>query len=146
MLKIETSIVINRPVEEVFAVLSNVENNSKWSSAFLEAKQTSAGPIGVGTTWRVVQKALGQRIEGEVEVTEYEPNQKWAQKSKSGPFPVEVWQTYEPVAGGTRVSIVLEAEPGGFFKLAEPLLKAMLKRNIENDLANLKDLMDAHAL
>lgn len=146
MIKVEISTVINRPVEEVFAVLSNVENHPKWSSAFLEAKKTSEGPIGVGTTWRVVQKALGRRIEGEVEVTEYESNRKWAQKSKSGPFPVEVRGTYEPVKGGTQVSVVLEAEPGGFFKLAEPLLKSMLKRTIETDFANAKDLMEAHAL
>ncbi len=99
MLKLESSIVINRSVEEVFAVLSNVEQNPKWSSGFLEAQQTSEGPIGVGTTWRVVQKGLGQRMEGEIEVTAYEPNRRCAQKSKAGPFPVEVRQTYEPVEG-----------------------------------------------
>jgi uncharacterized protein YndB with AHSA1/START domain len=145
MIKIETSTIINRPVEDVFAVLSNVENNPKWSSVFLEAKKTSEGPIGVGTTWQVVAKAFGQRIETEVEVTQYEPNQQWAQK-QSGPVPAKVRQTYEPVAGGTRVNVAFEAEPGGFFKLAEPLLKTMMKRGIEGDLANLKDLMEAHAL
>jgi len=146
MLKFESTIVINRPVEEVFAVVSNLENNPKWSSAFLEVKKTSEGPVGVGTTWRAAQKALGRRLESEVEVTEYEPNRKCAQKSKSGPFPVEVLQTYEPVEGGTRLGVALEAEPGGFFKLAEPLLVRTLKRNIETDFANLKDLMESHAL
>ena len=146
MLKIESSIVINRPVEEVFAVVSNLENNPRWSSAFLEVQKTSEGPIGVGTTWRATQKALGQRLESEVEVTEYEPNRKFAQVSKSGPIPAKIWGNYEPVEGGTRVSIVLEAEVGGFFKLAEPLVKSMLKRSIEADFANLKDLMEAGAL
>ncbi len=146
MAKMETSIVINRPVEEVFAVLSNLENNPKWSSGFLEVKKMSEGPIGVGTTWRATQKALGQRIEGEAEVTEYEPSRKSALKSRSGPIPAKIWQTFEPVEGGTRVSIVFEAQPGGFFKLAEPLVMSMLKRNFESDLANLKDLMEAHAL
>ena len=146
MLKIESTTVINRPIEEVFAVLSNFENNPKWSSAFLEAKKTSEGPIGVGTTWRGVAKALGQRIETELECTEYEPNRKCAQKSKSRPFPTEVRQTFEPVEGGTRVNVRLDAEPGGFFKLAEPLVVSMLKRLTEADLATLKDLMEAHAL
>jgi uncharacterized protein YndB with AHSA1/START domain len=145
-MKFETSTVINRPLEEVFAVLSNVENNPKWASAFLEAKKTSDGPIGVGTTWRGVGKVLGQRIETELECTEYEPNRKSAQKSKSKPFPSEVRQTFEPVEGGTRVGVVLQAEPGGFFKLAEPLVNSMLKRGIETDLASLKDMMEAHAL
>ena len=146
MLKTETSIIINRPIEEVFAVVSNLENNPKWSSTFLEVKKTSEGPIGVGTTWQAAQKALGQRLESEVEVTEYEPNRKCAQKSKSGPIPAKIWQTYEPVEGGTQVTVALEAEVGGFFKLAEPLVKTMVKRNIETDFANLKDLMESHAL
>ena len=146
MVKVEFSIVINRPVGDVFAVLSNVENNPKWSSGTLEAKKTSAGPIGVGTTWRAAQKVLGQRIETEAEVTEYEPNRRFAVKSKSGPVPVDLRQTFEPVEGGTRVSIAGTLEPGGFFKLAEPLLANMTKRSAEADFANLKDLMEAHAL
>ncbi len=145
MLKIESSVVINRPLEDVFAVLSNVENNPKWSPIFLEVKKTSAGPIGVGTTYRGVAKFLGQRIETETEVTEYEPNRTIASKSKS-PFPVEVRQTFEPVEGGTRVNFTLNGEPGGFFKLAEPLVGTMARRSTEADLANLKDLMEAHAL
>src|SRR5574341_2376769 len=146
MLKIESTTVINRPIEDVFAVLSNLENNPKWDSVALEAKKTSEGPIGVGTTWRIVQKALGQRLEIVAEFTEYEPNQKTTLKSKSGPFPIEVRRTYKPVDDGTQVNFVLEAQPGGFFKLAEPLLTRMVKRGIETDLATMKDLMEAHVL
>jgi len=145
MIKIEHSIVINRPIEEVFAVVTNLENNPKWGSGLLEAVKTSDGPIGVGTTWRLVRKVLGQRLEAESEVIEYELNRNYVQRSKS-PFPVEVRQTYEAVEGGTRISITLEAEPGGFFKLAEPLLKSTAKRDIDAEFSNLKDLMEAHAL
>ena len=145
MIKVEHSIAINRPVEEVFSVVTNLENNPKWGSGLLEAVKTSDGPIGVGTTWRLVRKVLGQRLEAESEVTEYELNRNYVQRSKS-PFPVEVRQTYEAVEGGTRISITLEAEPGGFFKLAEPLLKSTAKRDIDAEFANLKDLMEAHAL
>jgi uncharacterized protein YndB with AHSA1/START domain len=145
MLKIESTTVIARSVEEVFAVLSNAENNPKWSSAFLEVNKTSEGSIGVGTTWRGVGKFLGKQIEVELEETEYEPNRKSAQKSTM-PFPVHQQMTFERVDGGTRVNVRFEADPGGFFKLAEPLLASMAKRNIEGELANLKDLMDAHAL
>ena len=51
MIRIETSIVINRPVKEVFAFLSNFENWPKWSPGLLENKKTSDGPISRGTTW-----------------------------------------------------------------------------------------------
>ncbi len=146
MTKFENSIVINRPVEEVFALLSNAENEPKWRSGALETKKTSQGPIGVGTMWRSVGQFLGRRIESELEVTEYELNRKYTGKSKSGPIPLELWTTFERVEGGTRVNLKAEAEIGGFFKLAEPLVVSMGKRQFEGDLANLKDLMEAHAL
>ena len=146
MLKIESTTVINRPIEEVFAVLSDLENNPKWSSGFLEVKKTSDGSIGIGTTWRAVQSVLSRRIESEAEVTEYEPNRKFAVKTKAGPIPAKVRNSFEPVDKGTRLNFTFEAEPGGFFKLAEPLLGNMVKRSFETDLANLKDLMEAHAL
>ena len=145
MAKLEISTVINRPVEEVFAFLSNPENDPKWRSG-IEVKKTSEGPIGVGATYRTVVTALGRRIEGEIEFTEYEPNRGYAVKSKSGPFPVENGVTFERVEGGTRVTLTTVAEPGGFFKLAEPLLVSMVKRQFEADFVNLKDLMEAHAL
>ena len=146
MAKMETSIVINRSLEEVFAFTTNFENQPKWQSRLLEVKKTSEGPIGVGTKWRFVAKFLGQRIEFEQECTEYEPNRMYAGKSTSGPFPIEGRQTYEPVEGGTRLNVIGEVQPGGFFKLAEPLVVSMLKRLTDADLANLKDLMEAGAL
>ncbi|HKZ84410.1 MAG TPA: SRPBCC family protein [Anaerolineae bacterium] len=145
MAKIESSILIKRPTEEVFAVLSNSENNPKWQSGSLENRKTSSGPIGVGTTWHSVSQFLGRRIEGESEITEYEPNRKYTLKSKL-PFPVEARTTFERVEGGTRINLKTEVEIGGFFKLAEPLVVSMGKRQFEGDLANLKDLMEAHAV
>ena len=146
MLKIETSTVINRPVEEVFAVVSNPDNYVKWSPGLVEVKRISEGPVGVGTTWRLVRQVLGQRLEGDLEITEYEPNRNFTLDSKSRPFPGKARWTCDAIEGGTRVSVVVQAEPGGFFKLAEPLLRSFTKRTMETELANLKDLMEAHAL
>ena len=146
MATLDLSIVIDRPVDEVFAFASNPKNLPKWSSLSKEVKITSAGPIGVGTTYRAVVEFLGRRIEGETEFTEYEPNRSIAEKSKSGPFPVENRSTFERVDGGTRVNFTTTAEPGGFFKLTEPLLVRMIKRQFEADFANLKDLLETHSV
>ncbi len=146
MAKIEISTVINRPVEEVFAVVSNNENAPKWNTSSIEVKKTSAGPIGRGTTWRSVGNLIGQRVESESEIVEYEPNRKITSKGKQGPIQTKSQVTFENVEGGTRVNVTLEGEPGGFFKLAEPLLVTLGKRQFEAALANLKDLMEARAL
>lgn len=144
--KAEVSTTINRSVEDVFAVVSNFEHNAKWSSATIEDKITSAGPIGVGSTAHLVSKFLGRRFEAEAVITEFEPNRRVSMESTSGPFPIRGSLTVEPVEGGTRIDSTFEVEPGGFFKLADPLVTRMAKRQFESDLANLKDLMEAHAL
>ncbi len=146
MARAEVSTTIKRPIEDVWAVISDVENNPKWSSVALEAKRTSPGPIGVGTTARFVGRFLGRRIESESVVTEFEANKKYSFESKSGPFPIRATTTLEQVEGGTRVKSIIDAEPGGFFKLAEPLVISIGKRQFQGDLDNLKDLMEANAL
>ena len=145
MARIQVSTVINRPVEEVFGVLSNEENRPKWSSTTIEVQKTSEGPIGIGTTWRSVDRIFRRRIERESVFTEYEPNRKITQKSTSGPVPFEVRLICEPVEGATRVIVIAEAQPSGFFKLAGPLFERLRKRQFESDLADLKQGLEAHA-
>jgi hypothetical protein len=50
--------------------------------------------------------------------------------------------TCETVNGGTRITDTLEADPGGFFKLAEPLLMKQQRSQMEKDLNQLKDLLE----
>ncbi|GAH15534.1 unnamed protein product, partial [marine sediment metagenome] len=127
MIKIETSVVINRPIEEVFAFVTDVEKLSQWSAELVEAKKTSEGSVGVGTTFSGVVKMLGRRMENDHEVSEYEPNSKFAFKVTSGPAQMEVEYTFESVADGTKFTVVAEGETGGFFKLAEPIFARMLQ-------------------
>jgi uncharacterized membrane protein len=143
MTRLETSVVINQPIEEVFAFVADFEKSPQWMSELMEAKQTSEGPAGVGTTLSGVANPLGRRAESTQEVTEYEPNSKFAIKSTSGPVESKDEYTFESVNGGTKVTRVVEAEMGGFFKLAEPLVVRMMRRQFETNFAHLKDLMEA---
>jgi len=145
MVKIEASTVINRPIEDVFAVVSNHENYPKWSPGVLEVKKTSSGSIGLGTIWRSVSKRLGRRRETESEIVEYELNHKVSRRHTQG-MPVSDRFIFESATGGTRVIETIEAEPDGLFKLAMLVLVPLLKRQLDAALANLKELMEAHAL
>jgi hypothetical protein len=48
MTRFEQSVVINRPSEQVFDFLANPLNDPLWSSASVEIRKTSGGPVGVG--------------------------------------------------------------------------------------------------
>ena len=79
MSRFDCSIVIKRPVEDVFAVMSDFSNGSKWASVSAEpAVKTSDGPIGVGSTWHAVGKVVGRKIETDFEYTEFEVDRKIA--------------------------------------------------------------------
>lgn len=139
-------ITIHRPVEDVFAVLSNAENDPKYSSLVVEAHKTSIGPIGVGTTARLVSKMFGRRVENEWKVTEFVPNRTYAWQRTSGGAPLGGRMTFEEIDGGTRVRATIEAEPEGLLRFAGPLIATMGRRGFEKDLANLKNLMEARVL
>lgn len=145
MVKVEGTVVINRPIEEVFAFLTNADKSSLWQGMVLEAKQTSQGPVGMGTTGQVVSQFLGRRMESTWEITEYELNRKANLKTTSGPIPYMNSATLESADEGTKVTLVAEYEVGGYFKLAEPILARMAQRQADTDYANLKDLVEAQA-
>jgi uncharacterized protein YndB with AHSA1/START domain len=145
MTKLESNVLINRPIEEVFAFMTDVEKMSQWMAELVEAKQTSGGLVGGGTTLSAVANPLGRRAESTQEVTEYEPNRKFAFKSTSGPAESKDEYTFESVEGGTKVIRVAEAEMSGLFKLAEPVVARMMRRQFETNFAHLKDLLEAQA-
>ncbi len=143
MLKVETSVAINRPVAEVFAYVADLKTHAQWQSGIVEAAQTSAGPTGIGSTYRYVMQLAGQRLDTAGEITEYEPNRKYSFKATSGPVLLRGGFTFESADGGAKVRMFAEGEPGGFFKLAEPLLNSMVRRQLETSLGNLKDILEA---
>jgi hypothetical protein len=77
---------------------------------------------------------------------DYERNRITTWKAVSGPLPLTFRRTFEPVEGGTRVTIRYEAEPRGFLQLVGPLVARMGKRQLEGDFPKLKELMEARAL
>ncbi|MFQ5962307.1 MAG: SRPBCC family protein, partial [Candidatus Methylomirabilales bacterium] len=120
MIRIESRVEIARPSEEVFAYISNFENNPEWQFGQIEAKFTSEPPLRVGSTYDQVARFLGRQVISEFEVIEYEPDRKVKASSTSGSFPITFTRMVEPSSTGTSVKAIIEGDSSGFFKLAEP--------------------------
>jgi hypothetical protein len=116
----------------------------KWRTGMITAEKTSAGPVGVGTTYRVINSMLGRRIEGEAEVTEYVPNRSYATVNRSG-LPIETRRTFEPVPGGTRVTFAVKADLGRFSRPIGPLVTIIGRRRLQADAVKVKKLMEPKA-
>ncbi len=74
VLELEDSVIIHRPVEEVFAYMDDIDNEHEWQPYLKEWSQTpDPDNNGVGTTRRYVNQYLGRHFSNVYEVTEYEP-------------------------------------------------------------------------
>ncbi len=142
-MRIEESVEINRPPQEVFEYVANPENLPEWTGTAIEARKDTPGPLLEGSSFTTIGKFLGRRFETPFEVTAHDFPRLHSHKSTGGPFPMEWTLTFEEVAGGTRYTQVAEGEPGGFFGLVGPLLERVGRRQLRTDLENLKDLLEA---
>jgi len=142
MVKNEISIMIHRPIDEVFTYVSNIENGPQWQTGLFEVRSLTPGPLGVGSKFAAVRKFLGQKIEGVVEIIVYEPNSKMVIKSLPGTMPFEESYLFNSTTEGTRLFDVLELHPSGLLSLAEPMIAGSLKREMEAALGDLKDLLE----
>jgi hypothetical protein len=52
----------------------------------------------------------------------------------------------EPAGAGTRLTVRCRADSRGFFRLAEPLVMRLAKKQFETGGENLKVLLEEHAL
>ncbi len=141
MIKMEFSIHIDRPVADVFEYLADPTKLPEWSSMIDEARPSET-PIRLGTKVLTRAKILGRKLESSFDVIEYETNKRFVTRTDK-PFPLTRADTYGSEGSGTRVVIVTEAEPGGFFRLGEPILARIMKKQVEAQLDTVKELLEA---
>jgi uncharacterized protein YndB with AHSA1/START domain len=142
--KLEHSVTIDRPVEEVFAFVSDPTNDDQFVAARISTKKTTSGPLGPGSRFDATGKFLGRRIDSSMEVSEYQPNRKICSRSLKAPVQFTDCRVVEADGNGTRLTITLESEAtGGLFKLADPVVSRLAKRQLEVDVNTLKELLEA---
>jgi len=143
MITREISIIIDRPVEQVFTALVDSKNQPKWDSGLLEARLTPEGPVGVGTRITEVRKLMGRSSENTGEVIEFEPNVRITRKSVDMPMTVLGTVTFSATPQGTKVNWKWDLQPKGFYALVGPMIASTMKKSSENSLRGLKDLLES---
>jgi hypothetical protein len=111
------TVVIDRPIDEVFAFMADGENDPKFSSRVLEIAKTTDGPPGVGTVYASTVKDAGVKTKREFKLTEFEAPSKirWAEISKNLVTAPEGGYDLAPAGDGTSVAFfnVLEGHGPG---------------------------------
>jgi uncharacterized protein YndB with AHSA1/START domain len=138
MIKVDRTITIHCPVEDVFAYVSEVEHGPRYMSGQREAHKTSSGPMAIGTTFATSSKFL--RRGATFEIVEYELNRRFAWKAMSGARATTTWG-FQPSGPSTRITFTRESHAHGFFGLAESLLRGLADGQVDQDLGALKELL-----
>ncbi len=115
----ENEIVIDRPVETVYAFLSDGTNNPKWRPGVrsIELKSGSGGHL--GAVYRQVLSGPGGRaVDGDYEIIRAERGVELAFQVVSGPArPTGVYRLAPAGQGSTRLRFSLDYSPKGFMRL-----------------------------
>lgn len=144
MIRIELPVDVARPVQEVFAYVTDLERLSQWQPNLVSVTKETEGPMGRGTRLREVRRGpFGRNVEAIVEVSAYEPNRRFDLRIVSGPLPIDGSHEFGETDGGTRIDFVAAGQPGGVFRFAEPLLARMLRRQFSGYYARLQALLEA---
>jgi hypothetical protein len=147
MINLNSSEVICRPVRQVFNFVSTPANDVRWHYGTLATSTLSEGIPSKGTFFRSIGHWMGRRNLSTFEVTEYKPDQKYGFKSLSGPLSTQTSYSIGIADNGcTKIEISMQADVIDFFQMDEGILEKKMKKQLKENLATLKDLLEAKPL
>jgi len=138
----ENEVTIARPLDEVFAFVSDGETAPRWRSAVIDVERVSGD--GAGAAYRQgVKGPFGRRVAADYEITDYEPGRLIAFRATAGPVRPE--GRYEFTAAGdgsTRVRFALSCDLTGPQRLMAPMVGKSMRGEVAN-LDRLKSVLEA---
>jgi len=142
LINVLSSIVVYRPINEVFDFMSSSENDFQWQYGTLAAGRVSEGATRVGGSFRSIGHFMGLRNQSIYEVTDYEENEKFGFKSVSGPLDSLTLYTFETVRGSTKIDVTTQVREVRVPQVHEGTLEKHLRKEIRENLAMLKEILE----
>jgi uncharacterized membrane protein len=151
MISVKHSVVVKRPVEEVFAYISNPDNAPSWitgvQSSSLDKEHSE---LRRGASGKQVRSFLGQTFETTWRIVEFKKNESIKAEVTSGPLKGFTVAEATAVLPGEEVehtvlTFLCKGPSTGVrrsVKLAEPIMGRMYSHQLRADIENLKDILE----
>jgi uncharacterized protein YndB with AHSA1/START domain len=139
----ETNVRVDRPVEEVFAYVSDPLNFPRWNSAVRTVRETSAGRNEVASTYSMERDLPSGRAVNELEVVASEPSREFAIRTTAGPTPFLYRYRFFTEHGETVVKLEAQVELPGAAAFLPQLARRLVKKGVNDNLATLKQILEA---
>jgi uncharacterized protein YndB with AHSA1/START domain len=146
VIRVDREIEVARPAAEVFDRLTQIENLPRWQPAIVEAALTSTGPMGAGSTVRVVAEAGGQRTEATGTVTEFSRPEVIALSASTGPADMTarvVITALTPMS--CRLALETTIKLGGMLRFVEGMARSRIEAEAPAAAAAVKEWLESEA-
>ncbi|GAB3873915.1 SRPBCC family protein [Dactylosporangium cerinum] len=145
LIAISAEIVIERKAEEVWEVLADYDNDVLWRQGVTSMVATPAGVVREGTTTDEHMTVAGGRYHNLGVVTTVGPGLRFAWRTTSGADADGSRTVTATGAGASQVRLALNVRLHGAQRLAAPLFRATLRRNLTADAERLRNRLQAPA-
>lgn len=147
MKPVVVEIEIDRKPAVVWEYMENAEHNPEWLSNMQSVRWTTGPPIRVGSRYEQAARFLGKEVRTSFEVTALEPGRLIRITSLPGSsFPITITRELEPLATDRcRVKETAGGDTGGFYRIADPLMALIVRRNIARAYRELKELLESRS-
>ncbi|MEO5851474.1 MAG: SRPBCC family protein [Nocardioides sp.] len=126
-MQIQRSVETPASPTAVFAYLSDFTTTTQWDPGTVRTTRVS-GDGGVGTTYHNVSKFAGRETELTYEVTEHQPDTRFALRGENKTVIAHDTMEIVPAGTGSRVTYTADFEFKGLVKYAAPLLGPAFKK------------------
>ena len=129
---------IDRPVQEVWAFLSDMNNAERWMTGITHMKPVRPGSIGVGSRFSFSARGA----ERQTEITTWEPPNRLALTSTQGGITARYEYSVSGNEQWTDVQLHAECRARGVWRIVHPLILLFMKKSDASQLVNLKRTME----
>ncbi len=145
---IQDSVIISKPLEEVFSYAANMNNATDIMQNVVAIEKLTEGPMQVGTKFKETREIRGRQASSIIEFIEFLPNERYVVQSETNGLKVIYHYDFKPtVDGGTKVHFQGDIHTSGFvMKLTKPIIRKILQKEDGDHLSQLKKLLEGTAV
>ncbi|TGB02793.1 SRPBCC family protein [Halobacillus salinus] len=137
------TIVIKKPVEEVFEAATTFENSPQIMDAVVGVELLSDGPVQEGYQFKETREIKGRKVSSVITVTHFDKNKAYSVRSVQQGLDLRYHYTFTETTEGTRVDFRGEMITEGLRnKLASPFLKKIIQKEDQDHLKHLKNFIE----
>lgn len=142
MITVQRTVQVERPIEVVFAFLSDFTHTEQWDPGTVRTTRTDSGPLGVGARFRNVSEFRGRRTELDYQIMRFEPNEHLTFTGENRTVTATDDMAFRSSDSGTHITYRAHFSFKRWARLAEPLLRRGFQSIADETVAQLRTALE----